>query len=74
MCECLKIVDAQLEKFNTRVGTAFSISKDLSVMSLDIVIASEKIDTKKRGRPRTIVAAYCPFCGIKREKPASNQA
>jgi len=71
MCECLEKVDAQLAQYNTRVGTALSLSEDMSQMWVDIVISSEKVEKKKRGRARTIVAAYCPFCGVKREKTSA---
>ena len=29
------------------------------------VVAVDKLDTKKRGPAKVVVAAYCPFCGHK---------
>ncbi len=29
------------------------------------VIGTEKVDSRKRGKPPVMLASFCPFCGLK---------
>ena len=64
-CECLKTINEQLKAKNTEVSTAFAVNPDLSEMHHVILVASNKVDSSKRGRPVQISATYCPFCGVR---------
>ena len=62
MCNCIKITnDGLREKYNSYVNTTISLTGGPQM----VVLATEKDDTTKRGKPITLVATYCPFCGEK---------
>lgn len=65
MCECIKRLDAHLEKFNTRINFPFWSSSGF----LAPFVETRKIDEKKRGKPRSVAASHCPFCGEKYPEP-----
>lgn len=58
--KCIKAAEKLLAKQNTRLTAAFVIGGDTR-----LVVATEKIDPKKRARPLTMMASHCPFCGAK---------
>jgi len=58
-CKCVEAVNEELAKHNTRLCEFISLSKGATY----IQIASEKIDTKKRGNAKQVLASFCPFCG-----------
>lgn len=65
-CNCIQEIDAQLEKLskNTVLDIPVSIlpiTHNLSVTRVSI--STCKRDSKKRGKPVTVFASYCPFCG-----------
>ena len=60
-CSCWDQVDQTLAEQNTRIGRSFGGLTGRHY----IMIVSEKVDTKKRGKPRSIMASFCPFCGKK---------
>ena len=61
MCKCIDEVNVRLEEYNTRlvIPLVFSISGSPKM----VIVATEKIETKKRGKPMRLYATYCPFCG-----------
>jgi len=65
MCECVKKLDEQLVEHNGRIAMALTMSKDMSRMGERLLVATEKIDTKKRKPIPKLMATFCPFCGDK---------
>ena len=63
MCECIEKVEAKLAEKNTRLHLAFSCSGEPT----KVMLGTEKIDSKVRGKPVNLISAYCPFCGVKYE-------
>lgn len=69
MCDCITYVNAKLAERNTQIMASISFAKDDMSDSMEVpVIATEKVDTKKRGRPAIMVPTFCPFCGTKYPK------
>lgn len=68
MCKCIEKMDEALAKANTRIGLALGINvtsgSKASTFTRPMVV-TVKVDEKKRGRPKTALASFCPFCGIK---------
>lgn len=60
---CFDQADAKLADRNTRLSYMFGISPTGAGTFLRI--ATEKVDTSKRGKPVNMAATYCPFCGKK---------
>lgn len=58
---CFDKVDAAMRHANTKLMFALS----LSASEERLVVATEKVDTFKHGRPMRAMANYCPFCGAK---------
>lgn len=58
---CLKAADKSLAPKNTRLSYAF----DILAGNARLIVATEKIDSVRRGKPVKIMASYCPFCGVK---------
>jgi hypothetical protein len=59
LCDCVKLSNEELAKHNTRLELAFTMT---GVMP-NVLISTEKVDTKKRAGPIRLFAAFCPFCG-----------
>lgn len=57
MCKCAAKVDIDLAKYNTVLIT--------TMFSHQVLLRTEKLDAKKRGKAATILASFCPFCGQK---------
>lgn len=64
-CTCVKQVNEKLKEFNTELDTCLSLSMTDMSASTSLIIASRKIDTRKRGSAKTVFPSYCPFCGKK---------
>jgi len=64
MCNCITQTNEALVKHNTRLNVPVVLGKsfDLSA-STRVVIATEKIESRKRTGPVKIFASFCPFCG-----------
>ena len=63
-CDCATQVNAELEPFNTELDLVFNLfNTDLPHEMAQIT--TMKVDTKKRGKPKMMIATYCPFCGVK---------
>lgn len=57
MCDCISTVNEQLREQNAMlVFTLFGKPNR-------VVIATDKVDSKKRGRAPSMLASFCPFCG-----------
>lgn len=57
MCDCIERVDAdpRMIEGNTRILT--------NLFGTIVAVSTEKRDSKKHGRPMTLAATFCPFCG-----------
>jgi hypothetical protein len=64
MCDCITKVQKSLVEYNTQVDVCLGI-RDNTFKFLDVYLGTHKIDKKKRGQPKNVVASYCPFCGEK---------
>lgn len=64
-CECVKKINADLAEShplrNTEVLTPW-MGQGAGVV---VFIETCKIDHKKRGKPSSMMATFCPFCGTK---------
>lgn len=58
MCKCKEEVNAHLAQHNTKL-------MDNILNDADIFIQTWKLDEKKRGKPVSMFATFCPFCGVK---------
>jgi hypothetical protein len=63
--DCAETINAQLkEKYNTVLTPVISWSASPREL---IVVATSKADSARRGKPHTVFASFCPFCGVKLE-------
>lgn len=65
MCDCIQQTNEMLKEHNIRLVSTMFAKPEV------VVIQTEKIDSKKRGRPPVMLASYCPFCGEKHNGPQS---
>lgn len=63
MCICIELADKALAVHNTQLDPIFRPLPGR--LSQVVGIRTVKIDRKKRGLPKTLMASFCPFCGIK---------
>ena len=58
-------MDKELAKqnLNTKIDATFVIGK--GKISTVLAVPTMKVDNDRRGRPKTVLASYCPFCGTK---------
>jgi hypothetical protein len=64
-CDCKRQLEEMLSLHNSRlVGNILNPA--------DVLIWTEKINSRKRGAAKVVIATFCPFCGekINREKSA----
>lgn len=64
-CSCAEQVNEQLKPYNTELDRSMSMSLKTGELSLAIRIATRKHDSKVRKPARTVIASFCPFCGVK---------
>lgn len=64
-CDCMERIDAHLKERNLKLVRSVCISSDGIRMPDKLVLATEKINSKVRRKPRVVVAHFCPFCGAK---------
>jgi hypothetical protein len=63
-CDNQKQIEEALRERNTRLGFGFGIVNGKMEM-VGPFITTEKIDSKRRGKPTAVFCLYCPFCGEK---------
>lgn len=63
-CECEKKINEALAPMNGRIKKLIGFDDKMSA-SERLVVATEKIDTRKRKSAPIAVASYCPWCGVK---------
>lgn len=63
MCDCLDIVDKKLVEYNTRLMRAFLMNGTERPY-----IETVKLYSSKRGKAKTMLPTFCPFCGTRYEK------
>jgi len=78
MCDCIETVNGLLKQYNTELDIpillSFNVDKTRSTMSAGrVAIKTRKADKQKRGQPKNIIPAFCPFCG-EEYKDASDPA
>lgn len=69
MCDCIDEMNKRLKErgFNTQVNYPIMLW-DESGKPIDgkrCILETVKLDDKKREKPKSILAKYCPFCGEK---------
>lgn len=68
VCTCVDKVNEKLKDYNTILSKTLILNFTTGKANTNISIATEKIDVKKRGKAKTVLATYCPFCGINLQK------
>jgi hypothetical protein len=64
-CECMSRIDGALREHNTKLAVTFCLSADLGAPDVLPIVATEKIDRTLRGKTRTVLPTFCPFCGMR---------
>jgi hypothetical protein len=59
--DCVVQIQEQLKEYNTQLETNLFDPTQVFVQTV-------KVDTKKRGKAKMVLASYCPFCGVKLTK------
>ncbi len=62
-CNCMNKVDRELEKYNTTLSRMWVMVGPKFVEIPEIT--TRKLNGTIRGKPKTVVASHCPFCGTK---------
>lgn len=57
--ECFVAANKALAASNTEIDFAYTFT-DQDVRP---IVKTIKVDDTKRGRPKTLLASHCPFCG-----------
>jgi hypothetical protein len=61
MCDCIKNINEHLAGYNTKITVPIWTASD----GRPSFVETSKIDEKKRGKPKSVFASCCPFCGEK---------
>lgn len=67
MCDCISKIDEKLKEFNTKIMLPWWSSSGILAPHIE----TRKLDEKKRGKPRSVIASFCPFCGDEYSAPKS---
>lgn len=59
-CTCIEVVNARLKEHNAQILLPMFVSNGSTARPF---IETTKLDEKKRGKPPSMLASYCPFCG-----------
>lgn len=70
MCNCLDLANEKLADKNTQVELIWGLG-DKGGLAVRMGVRTVKIDSKKRGRPITLLASFCPFCGEQHYGPSN---
>lgn len=73
-CNCIKEMDERMREKNTRILVTFGLPRDGSPMFVRPLVATEKIETRKRGSACLAIPTYCPFCGVRYEPEPARPA
>ena len=68
--DCFQKFDEKLAEHNGRLGMGLQVTEDLDLKTR-LLIATEKIDKTKRKPVPSVMASFCPFCGVKLEGGAA---
>lgn len=63
--DCVRRIDAQLAQYNTQIAVGLNFTTG----ALAIPIGTTKLDSSKRGKPMSLYASFCPFCGVSLNAP-----
>ena len=67
MCNCIELINKSMKDrgYNTELDIPFGISPTLNEFIHERVkVATKKADESiRRGRPISVFASFCPFCG-----------
>ena len=64
-CTCIQQVNKQLEPHNTYIPTELLMNFKTGKCRNGLLVPTAKLDPKKRGNKKTVIAAHCPICGRK---------
>lgn len=67
---CFKQFDDHLKEHNGRLSMGLQVTEGLGLQAR-LLIATEKIDRAKRKPVPSVMASFCPFCGVKLEGGAA---
>lgn len=70
MCNCIDRVNSELKE--QAPNTMLLVPMMLRRGTTRLFVETTKRDDKKRGKPTRMFATFCPFCGVKYEKEASD--
>lgn len=71
-CDCYLQVNRQLAEHNTELDVGSQLLRTPKMRIIPVIyIATRKVDSSKRVSAARIIAAYCPFCGMKIDDGAS---
>jgi len=59
MCSCISEMDNVLREHNTCLVTTLFRNPQV------VAVRTDKINTRVRKGPATVIASFCPFCGEK---------
>ena len=68
MCKCLVGVDKKLSELHTRVSLTHVLVTG-QFLSFPTILTEKTPGAPRGHRPKSIVPAYCPFCGVKYPYP-----
>jgi len=66
-CNCWNEIDRILAEkgCNTRLATCLVLDREANTMKARLLVATAKVDDRKRGKLTEMIASHCPFCGAK---------
>lgn len=68
--ECFKKFDDHLAAHNGRLAMGLQVTEKMG-LNARLLIATEKIDKAKRKPVPSVMATFCPFCGVNLEGGAA---
>lgn len=67
--DCIRRVNELLREHNTVISQAVSFSDPSREL---IQVATAKVDSLVRSKPKALFASFCPFCGLKLASESSD--